>query len=182
MCGIMFDSSQLKSNLLEGIVTRYYNKGLGNISKGRNKNWIRHCTVSHRPLGVFESLMSFTLPAPTPWIFPPSYPEISHVELWLNYDAGKKGMTRCNFRISCYLPCLSFSLIRIFYNEIPGWNVPGENRKELPTSDTWNIPETCVIKLSKTLPVRPLPYHFFSFFSFYQTHRTSKKMRHGLLI
>lgn len=24
MCGIMFDSSQLKSNLLEGIVTRYY--------------------------------------------------------------------------------------------------------------------------------------------------------------
>jgi hypothetical protein len=51
-------------------VTRYYNKGLGNISKGRNKNWIRHCTVSHRPLGVFESLMSFTLPAPTPWIFP----------------------------------------------------------------------------------------------------------------
>ena len=50
----------------------------------------------------------------------------------------------------------------------PDENLPGENRKELPTSDTYNIPETCVIKLSKTLPVCPLPYNF------YQTHKTSK--------
>jgi hypothetical protein len=48
MCGIMFDSSQLKSNILEGIVTRYYNKGLGNISKGRKKKEIEFVIVPCR--------------------------------------------------------------------------------------------------------------------------------------
>lgn len=119
MCGIMFDSSQLKSNLLEGIVTRYYLdiiiKAWATFQKGERK--IEFVIVPCRTdLWVCSNLWCHLLPAPTPHISP----LISHVAL-LILNTDKIGMW------DCVLP-QSFS-------EIAGWNFY-ENRKELPTSDT----------------------------------------------